>query len=132
MKNRTQNALLLEIMLSILIFALASACLLKVFYAVYENANDAKIKNEALIVIKDLSEALYAEECREDILIKEGFLSTESGYRRDYEGFTLFVNCFSEKTPAGELRSAEIGFFIENALECTFPVSRYLPREATA
>lgn len=130
MTYRPQNALLLEIMLSILIFALVSTCLLKVFYAVHENAREAEIKNEALIVMKDLSEALYANEDHAALLIKEGFLKAGDGYEKEYNGFMLSVKPYASDTPEGVMMSADIAFIIGSRREAAFTVRRYYPGEA--
>ena len=118
-KGSRVNALLVEILLAILFFALSATVILQCFSAAYEQANRAEARDRAL----------YAAEDRAQALRDRGFSEDES-WVLEGEGWRLSVSLDSQAAGAGVMETAEILATAGETALFRLPVARYLPKEA--
>lgn len=130
MKGRNQNALLMEIMIAVLFFAVCSTLLLNVFSGVHDHSVAARAMTEAMAAMNSLSARLYACEDAEAALADEGFSLKEDAWFRADEDFSLEVRIEREETGAGSVRNAEISAFVKDEPAGGIVCARYFPGEA--
>ena len=128
-KSSRVNALLVEILLAILFFALAATVILRCFFAAYEQASRADARDQALAGAQNVAAALCASVDPEQALRELGF-SEEGGWALEGDGWRLTVSLDAQAAPAGTMQTAEIAATAGDAALFTLPVARYLPGEA--
>ena len=129
-KSKTQNALLIEIMIAVLFFALCSTILLETFVTAREQSKRAGGDGRALIFAEDLAERLYAAEDMSALLAAEGFLKAETGVWTKTNGeYAAAVTLEDEPARAGVLHSANIRVLRREQLVVELPAARYAPGE---
>lgn len=131
-KSRNQNALLVEIMIAVLFFALCSTVILETFVAAREYSRRAGIQNEALVDLQDLAERLYAEEDTNRLMEAEGFGAENEGWKLDAGEYTIEVEFAQEEAPVGTLNSALLRALYGDKILAELPWTRYIPGEAEA
>ena len=129
-KNRSQNALLVEIMIAVLFFALCSTVILETFVAAREYSRRAGIQNEALVDLQDLAERLYAEEETDRLMEAEGFKPAGEVWKLDAGEYIIEVEFAQEDAPAGKLDMAQLRALYGDKLLAELPWARYIPGEA--
>lgn len=126
-KNRNQNNLLVEIMIAVLFFALCSTVILETFVAAREFNTRSEIESEALVVMQDLNEQLYAVSAAEEFLVNAGFEQAEDGWYRDETDYRLKLVLKEESTEAGILRNTLIQAQRSDETFLEIPGARYYP-----
>ena len=126
-KNRSQNILLAEIMIAVLFFALCSTVILEVFVAAKEYRAKAEMQSEALVVMRDVAERIYAADEMEDLLTEAGFQLEADEWVREETGYELKIAAEEKMTSAGVIRSARVGLWMDDCLTAELPVERYIP-----
>ena len=126
------NALLVEIMIAVLFFALCSTVILETFVAAREYSHRAGIQNEALVVLQDLAEQLSVEEETDRLMETEGFIPADAGWELDAGEYTIEVEFAQEEAPAGILNTAQLRALYGDRLLAELPWARYIPGEAEA
>lgn len=119
MKHQSHsNALLVELLIVVLFFMLASTVLLQLFTAARTQSLKAENLSEATRVAQNIAEALYAQ---------QGDMPDDSGARFDIPGssLTASVECSSEQTEAGILNRYAIHIYSGEDLIYTLPSARY-------
>lgn len=115
MKTRTLNALLVEILMAMLFFALAATVILQVFVSARTESDRAAEFSGVLFAAQNLADEAYLAD-------DPGALTAQAG------GCTLTVETAEEQTGAGILRRAKVvavNASGETVLE--LPCTRYLP-----
>ena len=128
-KGSRVNALLVEILLAILFFALSATVILQCFSAAYEQAGRAEARDRTLYAAQNVAAALYAAEDRAQALRDRGFSEDES-WVLEGEGWRLSVSLDSQAAGAGVMETAEILATAGETALFRLPVARYLPKEA--
>lgn len=131
-KNRSQNALLVEIMIAVLFFALCSTVILETFVAAREYSRRAGIQNEALVDLQDLAERMSAVEETDRLMETEGFIRLDAGWELDAGEYTIEVEFVQEEAPVGILNTARLRALYGDKILAELPWARYIPGEAEA
>lgn len=129
-KSRNQNALLIEIMIAVLFFALCATVLVETFMAAHEQGRHAGLDSRALVEAQDVAEQLYAAADAEALLTEAGFTRVDGVWARLNGEACLTVTLAREDTAAGVLHTAEVAASRGDTLIVTLPVARYVPKEA--
>ena len=130
-KSSRMNALLVEILLAILFFALAATVILRCFSAAYEQASRADARDQALAGAQNVAAVLSATADPEQALRELGF-SEEDGWALEGAGWRLTVSLGARPAGAGTMQTAEIAATAGDAALFVLPVAHYLPEEAAA
>jgi len=126
-KNRSQNILLVEIMIAVLFFALCSTVILEVFVTAREYSERSMIKGDAMIVMQDVGEQLYAAENCEEDLNAAGFECMEDVWHKEYARYRLELRVDETATEAGMLREWQISALQDEDVIAKIPGARYIP-----
>ena len=128
MKNRS-NALLVELLIVVMFFMLASTVLLQVFSTAHNQISRAGIRTRALNEAQNVADRLYAARTQDDegaALADFGFTSDESGAQAlEKDGYTLTVRFDSQAREAGNMRLYTVEAYQTDELLFTLPVARY-------
>jgi len=131
MKVNHLNALLVEILMAVLFFALSAAVILQVFATAHDMGNRSDLQTAALNRAQNLSEQLYAADDMEAMLADARFESCGEGcWHLSEEMFTLLVRTGEEPAPAGTLLTATVSVAREDEILVELPCSRYVPEVA--
>lgn len=131
-RNRNQNALLVEIMIAVLFFALCSTVILEIFVGAREYSRRAGIYNEALVEMQDLAQQFYAADDVQALLEADGFFLNGEAWMLEGEDYTLQVELAAEECAAGELNTAQIRALHQDEIIAQLPWAHYIPGEAGA
>ena len=125
--NRS-NALLVELLVVILFFMLASTILLRVFSASRRQSDKAEIMTRALAEAQNVAERLYAEEEADGALIELGFEKAGEIWQRTNGEYTVKVSIESREESAGTLFEQAVSVYLGDELMTRLPATVY--REA--
>lgn len=126
-KSKTQNTLLVEIMISVLFFALCATVILEVFVAAREYSRRSAVEGEAMIVMRDMAEQIYAADNEAQMLEEAGFLADESGWMLEMAEYRLEYVSEMEETATGDLRCGYLRAIQADDVMAEMPVVRYFP-----
>lgn len=102
-KNHSANVILIELVIVILFFMLASTTVVEVFGAAKLKSNRAHAYTEALAEAQNLAEQLYTEQDGETCLSHAGFVKTGDHWEVAREGYSLKVAVETENKKSGIL-----------------------------
>ncbi len=126
--NRS-NALLVELLIVVMFFMLASTVLLQVFSTAHNQISRAGTRTRALNEAQNVADRLYTAKTPEDedtALASLGFSSDESGAQvLEKDGYTLTVRCDLQARKAGNMRLYTVEAYQTDELLFTLPVARY-------
>ncbi len=125
------NSLLLELLLVILFFMLASVTLVEMFGAARGKSNEARAINSAVLESQNLAETLYDSDDPETALLAYGFAGDGDRWTMDREEYELQVTRETEETGGGVLRRLTVTAVRDGKELCSIPSARYLPKEGT-
>lgn len=128
-QNGRVNALLVELLIVVLMFMLASTTLMEIFGAAKENSTRAAARSEALLQTQNMAEALYACDDMPSTLDEMGFARQEVGWVMDCGTYTLIAQYTSEKTDAGVLNQTTLTADCGGEALFTLPAVKYVPGE---
>ncbi len=123
------NSLLVELLLVIMIFMLASVTLVELFGASKAKSNEAHAVNSAVLESQNLAEILYDSEDPEAALKEQGFTAEADGWVLKRDEYVLHVTQETEETDGGVLRTLTVRSEREEDVLATIPSTRYLPKE---
>lgn len=129
MKVNHLNALLVEIMMAVLFFALSAVVILELFTAAHTKSTEARLSGEVLNRVRNLTERLCAADDPEALLESEGFNTADALWRMDAGGYVLTVDMDFEETEAGAMMRAEVAAAQDGADLVRLPCARYIPGE---
>ena len=134
--GRRQNALLVEIIIAVLFFALSATVVLEVFATSYLQTTYADACNDAVAEAQNLAARLYVTDAPEALLESEGFTFDGSVWRHleddDNESdnnYVLQITLDIVQTESGELREAMITAIRGENVIMEIPCAHYIPRE---
>lgn len=131
MKVNHLNALLVEILMAVLFFALSATVILQAFASAHDMGNRSNLTIAALNRGQNLAEQLYAAGDMEALLAAENFESCGDGcWHLPVGDFALLVKTGAEATGAGTLATAEISVARGDEILVEIPCARYVPEVA--
>ncbi|MBR2571680.1 MAG: type II secretion system protein [Clostridia bacterium] len=127
MKARNQsNALLMELLIVVLFFALAATVLLQVFVASSNQNRRAGAVSEALVAAQNAADRFCAAASGEDALRDAGFVPAgDSGWELNREDWRLSAALNAEDKNAGRMLYAEITAYQGENVLFALPAARY-------
>ena len=128
--GKNQRALLMEIMVAVLFFALCASVLLQTFAAAREYSRRAGVEGEALLQAQSLASLLYVREDADAALRESGFEERGGVWTRQEDEYSLSVSGQEEATPSGTLRTMTVRVLLGETVMAELPVARYAPGEA--
>ncbi len=128
-KGKLLNALLVEIMIAVLFFALSATVILQCFMATRELENQTTLADEALYSVQDLAEMLYATENWEKTLSDFGLIKSNDSWVADQGAWQLEVLMYEEPHSSGVLRTANISAWADDEALIELLSTRYIPQE---
>jgi len=129
MKVNHLNALLVEIMMAVLFFALAAAVILDLFAVGHSLSAEADSLGRAVNHVQQLSEQLYAADDMSAVLKQNGFGYVENTWDLICDDYALLVRLSSEETGAGMLHTAQISAWMDGEEVAVLPCTRYAAGE---
>ena len=132
MRNgKKQSALLVEIIIAVLFFALSATVILQTFAAAYRQGVYASTCNNAMAEAQNLAGRLYVSDEPEALLEAEGFQAEGNVWSMDSDRYTLQVAFETTATAAGELYSVQITAVRNGEPILEIPCARYVPGEVS-
>lgn len=128
-QNGRVNSLLVELIIVVLFFMLASTTLMEIFGAAKQYSNRAGASTEAMMQAQNMAEVLYAAPSVEDKLTDWGFELTDGQWRKDYGSYVMIADCEQEETAAGVLQQTTLSTQYQGEVLFTLPVVRYAAGE---
>ena len=130
MKKGKSNALLMELLIVALFFAIAAVVLVEVFAAAGNQARRADILSRAQFRVQEIAEQLYAAPDEAAALGEMGFSAEDGVWTLSLDDFTVTVTASRGDTPAGEMRRASVTATDGEGTLLSVPVSKYVSGEA--
>ena len=127
--GKRQNALLVEIIIATLFFALSATVLLDVFATAYLQTTYAAACNAAMEDGQNIAARIYTCDDPEALLEENGFLQEDGVWHRDGDGYTLQVDYSVTPGETGELRKAQITAVREEKAIMDLPCWHFIPKE---
>lgn len=113
------NALLVELLIVVLFFMLASTVLLQLFTAARTQSRKAEDLSEATHLARNIAETLYSGQG------DGSFVSSGERFSLPDSSLTASVESSSEQTEAGTLTRYTISIFSEDELVFMLPTAQY-------
>lgn len=123
------NVLLIEIMLVLLFFALASTVLVRVFAGAYNLSSRAGDIGTALYEAQSAAEILSQAGDVRTAAQNAGFISTEHGYEKQCGNLLLCAVVYEEPAYAGQMRTGSVQVLDGDTVLCAPAIARYIPGE---
>ena len=130
MRSRNRNALIIELMLCVLFFALCISVLIRVFGAAHTIGNDAHNSMRAMHAASDRSEVIYVTEDAEALLAERGFCEKNGVWALTADEYRIEAEITDEAAPAGSLRTVMLTAYTGSGMIGEIEVTRYFPGEA--
>lgn len=130
MTQKRGNALLAELMVVALFFALAAMVLAQVFAAADEQSRRAEVLDEALAAGQELQEQLAGRDDPAAFLTEQGY-AFGGAWTKDFGAFSLRVELTEEPHASGVLRAGSILAERGDETLLELPFADYLAQEAT-
>ena len=131
-KGNRMNALLVEILIAVLFFALSATVILETFVAAHVQSERAGARSGAMADVQNWAGQVYAAEDVPALLSAAGFAETENIWTLGCEDYDLTVALTEEPTAAGTLLTAEIQAADAEEILISIPCVKYIPGEVAA
>ena len=132
-RSRSQNALLVEIMIAVLFFALCATVILETFVSAWDYSSHAGVHSRAQLEVQDLAERIYAAEDVQLVLEEAGFSMENGLWQQKTDEYRMEVELDVHAESAGELRTALIRVVCKDEkIIAELPSARYIPGEVPA
>lgn len=128
-QNGRVNALLVELLIVVLMFMLASTTLMEIFGAAKQYSRRAENRSQALLQVQNMAESLYAEQDISAALEEMGFVETDEGWTMNSGECVISVSCAEENTAGGRLRQMQWTALLEGEPLFVLPSVRYMMEE---
>lgn len=128
-ENGRVNALLVELLIVLLFFMLASTTLMEIFGAAKLNSSRAGASNAALMQAQNVAEQLYAADDVEQALEALGFAKEGEDWCLNGGGYELIASYLFTQDEAGALRQVELTAMYHGEALFTLPATRYVSGE---
>lgn len=126
MKSNQHHALLIEIVISVLCFALASTVLVRTFAAARVISDKTARQAAVLLEGQNLADSLYLS--GKDVLLRDWHWEGNT-FVREQDGVIWTVTMAEEQEEAGLFRKAVVTASYRGEMLITLPCSRFFPRE---
>ena len=131
--SNNNNALLVEIMIAVLFFALCSTVLLQVFTGVHRQSELSGVRTDALRTVRSLTEELNAADDPQAVLSENGVtLMADGTWQLEHTGpaYTVRIVTDSQPQDSGTLFTAQLTAEVtEDEPLFTLHSAHYVPRE---
>ena len=127
--SKNQRALLMEIMIAVLFFALCASVLLQTFASAREYSRRAGLESETFLEAQSLAASLYAAQDMSAQLAALGFEETGAVWTKQDGDYRIEVELGAEEAPAGVLHTALVRMLRNESELAQLPVARYVPGE---
>ena len=127
--GRRQNALLVEIIIAVLFFALSATVILEVFSTSYLQSTYAEACNDAVAEAQNLAALIYVCDAPDVLLESEGFALEGDIWQREEEHYVLQVALDITQSDSGEMRKAQITALRGEKEILELPCAHYISRE---
>ena len=124
---KNQSTLLVEIMIAVLFFALCSTVILETYAAAREYSRRASVQSDALVMMQDIAEQMYAADDVTALLEGEGYGQAGDIWAKDFEDYCVELVVAEEATGSGVLRTMQIRAMDGDNTIAEIPGARYLP-----
>ncbi len=128
-ENGRVSSLLVELVIVLLFFMLASTTLMEIFGAAREKSTRATACNAAMLSSQNVAEALYAAPDADAALIAMGFTRENDAWTRNEGDYRLAVDCQEVPAGVGVMREAAVTAYWKDETLITLPASRYFSGE---
>ncbi len=128
-ENGRVNALLVELLIVLLFFMLASTTLMEIFGAAKLNSSRAGASNAALMQAQNVAEQLYAADDVEQALEALGFAKEDEDWCLNSGEYELIASYLYTQDNAGVLRQVELTAMYHGEVLFTLPATRYVSGE---
>ena len=132
MTGRNSRALLNEVLIAVLFFALCCCVLMGIFKAVHEKSEADINMSEALVIMKNLAEQLHDAHNETEFLSGMGFVLEDGFFQKEIRNLTVRVSVSHEENEFGRLGIRRISAYSGSTLLGTLCADRYFPKEAGA
>lgn len=119
------NALLVELLIVVIFFMIASTVLLEVFTASRNQTHRAGIITESLAEAQNVADQLFAAENAESLLTELGFVQQDENWLLEGEYYNLEASIRNEAGEAGVMRRQEVRAVTGGETLFTLPCSRW-------
>lgn len=132
-QRQKSNVMLMELIIVILFFSIATTITLQVFVLAHQRSNESLRMTYALNEAQDWAEQLSASRNPEALLQETGWKGGEGAYELKSldDKYTLVLNTSKEQTAAGEMLTARIEVYddvpADRPLLVSLSVKHYLP-----
>ena len=128
-KRNVTNALVCEMLIVSILFALSATVILRVFSTAYQESKRAGASEKALCAAQNVAERFHAGEDIEAYLQQTG--EYEDGvWHIEGDGYTLEMTLCDEEMSSGVLHRAEVCAMCGTETVVTLPCARYESAEA--
>ena len=128
-ENGRVNALLVELLIVLLFFMLASTTLMEIFGAAKLNSSRAGASNAALMQAQNVAEQIYAADDVEQALEALGFAKAGENWCLNSGEYELIASYLYTQDNAGVLRQVELTAMYHGEALFTLPATRYVSGE---
>ena len=128
-ENGRVNALLVELLIVLLFFMLASTTLMEIFGAAKLSSSRAGASNAALMQAQNVAEQLYAADDVEQALEALGFAKEGEDWCLNGGEYELIASYLYMQDNAGALRQVELTAMYHGKALFTLPATRYVSGE---
>lgn len=125
------NALLVELLLVIFFFMIASVTLVQLFGAAKLKSTAAKAMTSAMLETQNIADELYASADADETLRELGFRAENDGWTRDDDQYVIRITRTDAKTDGGTLVTYEVEASLGEETLITLPSARYMPEEVS-
>jgi len=130
-RSRSQNMLLVEILIALLFFVLCTAVLISTFAAARELSRRSETDNAAIVEVQNIADRMYAAEDAEALIAAEGFAASGDSWIREESGLRIEISIKEENNTTGMIKTADICAYDGERLIARLPFARYRAGEGT-
>ena len=123
------NALLVELMIVIFFFMIASMTLVELFASSKLKSMEAKALNDSMLETQNIADELYGSENAEKTLTALGFQNENNVWTLEYDGYTIRVTHREEETESGILDTYDAASYLKDKQLLSLPSTRFYPKE---
>ena len=128
-KRNGANALVCEMLIVSILFALSATVILRVFSTAYQESQHTGASEKALCAAQNVAERFRAGEDMEAYMEENG--TYEDGtWRIECDGYTLEMQFSEEETASGVLHQTQVSAICGTDLVVTLPCARFESAEA--
>ena len=119
------NALLVELLIVVMFFMLASTVLLRMFSAARDQGRQAELMTRALNEAQNVADTLYAAADPEAALESLGFVREGEAWALEGADYTVLATSSVEDREEGRMRAQAVRVTAAGETVCSLPCSRY-------